>query len=405
MRSAYRSAAAASVWLASCWFGAGQAAAASCDALAGMKVGDASVTAAGNISPPFSIVGQVPAKVVSLSLPFCRVEGTIRPTADSDIRFELWLPPAAAWNSKYQGLGNGGFAGSIQYEPISWALEAGYAVSGTDTGHVGSAIDARWAPGHPEKVVDFGWRAIHETAATSKAIIEAYYGRAPAHAYFSGCSDGGREALMEAQRFPEDYDGIVAVAPANFWTQVLPTTIWDEQALVAEPGGALTAKKLPAITAAVLAACHGEDGMLDNPSQCHFDPSVLLCKETESDACLTAQQITTLQKIYSGRQDAAGNSVFPGFEPGGEANPGGWALWITGNGANAGEGSLQLAFGVGFFSNMVFEKPDWDFRRMNFDTDVKLAAAKTGQALDATDANLESIQGGGRKTDPGPWMV
>jgi hypothetical protein len=146
MRSAHRFAAAAFVWLASCWFGAGQGAAASCDSLAGMKVGDAWITAAGNISPPFSIVGQVPSKVVSLSLPFCRVEGTIRPTADSDIRFELWLPPASAWNNKYEGLGNGGFAGSIQYEPMSWALDAGYAVSGTDTGHVGSAIDARWAP-------------------------------------------------------------------------------------------------------------------------------------------------------------------------------------------------------------------------------------------------------------------
>jgi hypothetical protein len=184
-------------------------------------------------------VGAVPR---GLGLPqLGRVEGTIRPTADSDIRFELWLPPASAWNSKYEGSGNGGFAGSIQYEPMSWALEAGYAVSGTDTGHVGSAVDARWAPGHPEKVVDFGWRAIHETAATSKAVVQAYYGRTPLHAYFSGCSDGGREALMEAQRFPEDYDGIVAVAPANFWTQVLPTAIWNEQALVAEPGGALTA--------------------------------------------------------------------------------------------------------------------------------------------------------------------
>ena len=112
---------------------------------------------------------------------------------------------------------------------------------------------------------------------------------------------------------------------------------------------------------------------------------------------LIPQQISTLQKIYSGRQDAAGNSVFPGFEPGGEANPGGWALWITGNGANAGEGSLQLAFGVGYFSNMVFEKPDWDFRRMNFDTDVKLATAKTGEALDATDTNLDQFKAAGGK--------
>ena len=156
--------------------------------------------------------------------------------------------------------------------------------------------------------ISAGRAIVDETAATSKAVVQADHGRTASHAYFSGCSDGGREALMEAQRFPEDYDGIVAVAPANFWTQVLPTAIWDEQALVAEPGGALTARKLSAITAAVLAACHGEDGILDNPSQCRFDPSVRTTrKEAESDACLTPQQISTLQKIYSGRQDAAGN--------------------------------------------------------------------------------------------------
>ena len=212
MRSAYHAVVAALPWLALCSFGAGQAAAASCDSLIGTKMGDASVTASGSISPPFSITAQVPPQLVSVPVPFCRVEGVIRPTVDSDIRFELWLPPPATWNGKYEGVGNGGFAGFITYEPMARALGAGYAVSGTDTGHVASVTDARWAIGHPEKVADFGWRAIHETAAASKAIAQAYYGRAPSHAYFSGCSDGGREALMEAQRFPEDYDGIVSVA-------------------------------------------------------------------------------------------------------------------------------------------------------------------------------------------------
>jgi Tannase and feruloyl esterase len=202
MRSAHRTTAAAFVWLAFHSFGTGHAEAASCNSLAGMKMGDASVTAAGSINPPFSIMAQVPPQLVSLSVPFCRVEGTIRPTAGSDIRFELWLPPASAWNGKYEGVGNGGFAGFITYEPMRWALEAGYAVSGTDTGHVASVVDARWALGHPEKVADFGWRAIHETAVASKAIVEAYYGRVPSHAYFAGCSDGGREALMEAPTIP-----------------------------------------------------------------------------------------------------------------------------------------------------------------------------------------------------------
>ena len=397
MRSTRHATAAAFVWLALYSFGTGRAAAASCDSLAGMKMGDASVTAAGNISPPFSIVQPPPQGLVSVSVPFCRVEGSIRPTADSDIRFELWLPPASAWNGKYEGVGNGGFAGFIQYEAVGRALEAGFAVSGTDTGHVASAIDARWALGHPEKVVDFGWRAIHETAATSKAIVQAFYGRVASHTYFSGCSDGGREALMEAQRFPEDYDGIIAVAPANYWTQALPTAIWDEQAMVAEPGGALTARKLPAITAAALAACHGEDGILGDPSQCHFDPTVLLCKGADSDDCLTSRQITTLQKIYSGPQDSAGQRIFPGFEPGGEADPAGWGLWITGTGPNPGEGSLQLYFGTGYFANMVFEKPDWDFRRLNFDSDLKFAEAKTGRALDASDPDLARFKAAGGK--------
>src|SRR5579863_775523 len=152
-------------------------------------------------------MGKDPPAPVTVKAPFCRVDGSIKPSQDSDIAFEVWLPPAPAWNGKYEGVGNGGFAGSLIYSPMAWALEAGYAVSGTDTGHTGGSLDSGWALGHPEKIVDFGWRGIHETASASKSIIEAYYAKAPAHAYFSGCSDGGREALMEAQRFPKDYDG------------------------------------------------------------------------------------------------------------------------------------------------------------------------------------------------------
>ncbi len=144
--------------------------------------------------------------------------GVLKLSADSDIRFEVWLPPESAWNGKYQGIGNGGFAGSLIYRSMDRSLEADYAVSGTDTGHSGGPLDSAWALGHPEKILDFGWRAIHETAVASKAIIEAYYGELPVHAYFSGCSNGGREALMEAQRFPRDYDGIVAGAPAIVMT-------------------------------------------------------------------------------------------------------------------------------------------------------------------------------------------
>ena len=231
------------------------------------------------------------------------------------------MPPQAAWNSKYEGVGNGGFAGSLIYPSMDWALEAGYAVSGTNTGHSGGSLDAGWALGHPEKIVDFGWRGIHETAAASKAIIEAYYGKAPARAYFAGCSDGGREALMEAQRFPKDYDGIVAGAPANFWTRLLTNGVWTDQALAETPDSWISPEKLSVVTDAALKACHGENGVLDDPGQCHFDPSSLLCKAGESNECLSAPQITALKKIYSGMQDASGKSVFPGYPPGGEVGP------------------------------------------------------------------------------------
>jgi hypothetical protein len=397
MQALHRSAAAAATVLAVISFGTGRATAAGCDSLAGMKLGKATVTAAGSVSGSFGVMNQVPPLLTSVSVSFCRVEGTISPTADSDIRFELWLPPSSAWNGKYEGVGNGGFAGFITYIPMGQALEAGYAVSGTDTGHVAAVTDARWAVGHPEKVVDFGWRAIHETAVASKAIVQAYYGRTATHAYFAGCSDGGREALMEAQRFPEDYDGIVAGAPANYWTRLMANAAWDQQALTAEPGRALTAKKLPAISAAALAACHGEDGILDNPSQCRFDPSVLLCKGAESDACLTPAQVTALKKIYSGPQSTVGDAPGHGFEPGGEADPAGWGLWITGLGANPGEGSLLRAFASGFLSNIVFEKPDWDFRTLNFEADMKLAEAKTAEALNASDPDLGRFKTAGGK--------
>lgn len=397
MRPAPRATATAVVLLGLTPFAAGTAAAAGCESLAGMTLGNATITAATAITPPFSVAGKDPPKPVSISAPFCRVEGTIRPTADSDIRFELWLPPPASWNGKYEGVGNGGFAGSIVYPAMNWALTAGYAVSGTDTGHSGSPIDSRWAVGHPDKIVDFGWRAIHETALASKAIVQTYYGHTPAHAYFSGCSDGGREALMEAQRFPDDYDGIVAGAPANAWTRLVATAVWDEQALVADPGSFLPASKLATVTAAVLAACHGTDGFLDDPSRCHFDPAVLLCKSGDSDTCLTAPQVTALEKIYAGQHNAAGQPVYPGFEPGSEAGPTGWGLWITGKGPTPGEGSLQLAFGRGFFGDMVFGKPEWDFRTMNFDGDVALADQRMGDAVNATDTDLGRFKARGGK--------
>ncbi len=378
-------------------YGASGAAAASCQSLAGKIFGGVTITAATAITPPFSVMGKDPPAPVTVKAPFCRVEGSIKPSQDSDIAFEVWLPPAPAWNGKYEGVGNGGFAGSLIYSPMEWALEAGYAVSGTDTGHSGGTLDAAWALGHPEKIVDFGWRAIHESAAASKAIVEAYYAKAPAHSYFSGCSDGGREALLEAQRFPKDYDGIVAGAPANSWTRLLTNAIWDEQALAAQPGSWLSPEKLSTVTKAVLAQCHGEAGYLDDPSECHFGPASLVCKGAPSNECLTAPEAATLTEIYSGAHDAAGKSIFPGYPPGGEAGPTAWPLWITGTEPKRGAATLLYGFGTGYFADMVFDKPDWDFRSQTVSEDLAQADAKTAQTLNSTDTDLGAFRAAGGK--------
>ena len=329
--------------------------------------------------------------------PFCRVAGVLKPSADSEIQFEVWLP-SADWNGKLQGVGNGGFAGSITYAGLAAALRRGFAAAGTDTGHAGGATDAKWALGHHEKVVDFGYRAVHETTDTAKAMIAAFYGNAPKRSYFSSCSNGGREALMEAQRFPADYDGIVAGAPANNWTRLVSSGTWELQALVGDPANYIPAAKLPAIEAAALNACDAndgvKDGVIENPAQCHFDPSVLLCKGADSDSCLTEPQLASLKKIYSGPMDSKGKPIYMGYSPGGEPGGNGWGGWITGSGPGK---SLQAAFGTNFFKYMVFENPDWDVKTFAVEHDLKVADDKVGQLLNATDSNLKKFKDRGGK--------
>ena len=373
------------------------AAAADCGALAGRTFGDATIAAATNVSPPSSVVGLDPPTPVAVKAPFCRIQGTIKPSPDSNIVFEVWLPSQSAWNGKYEGIGNGGFAGSLIYAPMDWALEAGYAVSATDTGHAGRSLDSPWALGHPEKVTDFGWRAIHETALASKAIVETYYAKPPAHSYFSGCSDGGREALMEAQRFPKDYDGIVAGAPANFWTRLLANGVWTDQALAETPDSWISPEQLSVVNDAALKACRGENGVADDPGQCHFDPSSLLCKAGETKECLSAPQITALRKIYSGMQDASGKSIFPGYPPSGEAGTVAWSLWLTGADPKRVEGTLIYGFSTGYFANMVFDKADWSFHGQNPADNLARAQEKTGQTLDAANPDLSAFRDAGGK--------
>lgn len=328
---------------------------------------------------------------------FCRVVVEATPSADSSIKIEVWMP-VEGWNGRFRGQGNGGFAGEIYYRGLAMDVQQKYASAATDTGHSAVGTDARWALGHPEKVVDFGYRAIHEMTQIAKTLIKAYYGNPVQHAYFAACSNGGRQALMEAQRFPADYDGILAGAPANYWTHLLTKALADAQATTLDPASYIPSSKLPALARAVNAACDAQDGVTDgvlnDPRQCKFDPASMLCKAGDSNECLTAPQITALKELYEGPRDASSNLIFPGYLPGGEEGPGGWSTWITGTAPGK---SLLFAFGGGFFSNMVYEKADWDYKKTRVDDGLKAAEKKAAKILNSTNPDLSSFKVRGAK--------
>jgi feruloyl esterase len=363
--------------------------------VAGMRITAAALEPAG----PFSAPAGGPGPAQTLELPArCRVQGVLEPTPDSEIGFEAWMP-ATGWNGRFQGVGNGGFAGDIGLLGLANAVRAGYAAASTDTGHKAGGTDARWAFGHPEKLADFGWRAIHLTAVAGKQLAAAYYGAPVRWSYFDSCSNGGRQALMEAQRFPEDYDGIIAMAPAYDWTGLFMNFIWDQKVLSA-PGAAIPAAKTQAIAAAVLAACDTLDGVADgliaDPRACRFDPARLRCAGEETNSCLTDPQIAALRAIYRGPHASDGKRIYFGFVPGGESAPGspGWDAWIFGPRPDA---SIQSAFGTGFMKYMAGEGDSWTPSSFDFDRDAGPLVAKVGPVLNAKDPNLEPFAARGGK--------
>ena len=291
------------------------AAPATCESLAQIKVDNGEITSAQAVpAGPYTVQAMMGTRKIPVPA-FCNVKLTLRPTPDSDIKVEVWLP-ASGWNGRLEAVGNGGLAGSIGEDAMTGALWAGYATAGTDTGHTGSPVTGNWALGHPDKIVDFGWRAIHLMTVEAKALIAAYYGAPEKYAYWNGCSEGGGQGLSEAQRFPDDYDGILAGAPANYFVHLQVEGNWISQAIHENPATMIAQARLPAITAAVLAECDTldgvKDGVLEDPRQCRFDPEKLLCKGAENDSCLTATQIAGLKKVYDGaRNPRTGRADFP----------------------------------------------------------------------------------------------
>jgi feruloyl esterase len=310
---------------------------------------------------------------------FCRVTATLTPTPDSDIKVEVWLP-ADGWNGKLQSVGNAAWGGVIPYPAMAAAVAAGYATAATDTGHVGNT--AKFVPGHPEKLVDYGYRAVHEMTVAAKAIVAASYGSAAQRAYWNGCSTGGRQGLMEASRYPADYDGIIAGAPVNYRTHQLIAELWIARAVHRTEASYIPPEKYPAIHRAAVDACDADDGLkdglIDDPRACRFDPKTIECKAGDQPSCLTAPQVEAARQIYT---PAAGpttkKEIFPPLMRGGEL------VW----------GSLAapqpIAEAAEFFQYVVFDDPSWDYKALSFDTAADVADKAAGSVLNMTDPNLK----------------
>jgi len=382
-------------WVLVCFLGAQSALllAADCGGLKDLKLEHTTITLAQSVTSGVLEIEGAGAPLSDLPA-FCRVAGVLRPTSDSEIRFEVWMP-VQGWNARLLGSGNGGFAGEIWYDQFAGYLKRGFAVAGTDAGHQAEGTDASWAYGHPEKVKDFGWRAIHLTAERAKQILVAYYGKSEEKAYFDACSDGGREALMEAQRFPEDYDGILAGAPANAWSTMLPPGAGALQSLIADPKAYISDKKLPTIQKASLAACDlldgVSDGIIGDPAQCHFDPEVLRCKSGDGLDCLTQPQIDVLNTLYAGEKDAQGQTIFPGYTLGDETA---WKEWIVGEDPGS---SLSSQFVQNYFRYMVTGDPKFNILTANVGELLHESNQKAAADLDATNPDLSKFAAHGGK--------
>ncbi|HEY3044602.1 MAG TPA: tannase/feruloyl esterase family alpha/beta hydrolase, partial [Vicinamibacterales bacterium] len=363
-------------------------AASSCEAVASLAFPDAKITAAdpvaaGAFSLPGAAAGNAQQNSAFKQLPaFCRVAATLKPSTDSDIKIELWLP-ASNWNGKFQAVGNGGWAGSINYAAMAEALKRGYATSSTDSGHQGGG--GPWMQ-NPEKLIDFGYRAVHEMAAKSKAVATSYFGKAPRLSYFNGCSGGGRQGLMEAQRFPDDFDGIVAGAPALNTTGRAAFAMWIAQAVHKDEASYIPPSKYSLIHNAVLDACDAadgvKDGVLENPKQCRFDPKVLACTNGDAATCLTAPQVESVRTSYAALTNPrTRQEIFPGLEPGSEL---GWATFAS---------PQPFGLGAQMYQYMVFKDPNWDYKTLDFDRGVALTDKIENGTINTMDPNLSRFFG------------
>ncbi|MBI4907686.1 MAG: tannase/feruloyl esterase family alpha/beta hydrolase [Acidobacteria bacterium] len=351
---------------------------ASCESLAQLKLADTTITTATNVAAGSFIPPNAPnSRPIGDLAAFCRVAATLKPSSDSDIRIEVWMP-AAGWNGKFMGVGNGGWAGQISYAALVTALKDGYATASTDTGHEGAS--ARFVPGHPEKLVDFAYRAVPEMTVKGKAITAAFYDQSVKRSYWNGCSTGGRQGMKEAQMFPGDYDGIIAGAPASNWVALMTGIVWGAHAAHRNEPGNLTEANLARLHDAVLKACDASDGLkdgvLEDPTRCKFDPKVLECGS--EPGCFTPAQVAAVRMMYSGPVNPRTRQmIYPGMVPGSEL---GWDPAV---------GLQPLGIAVSHFQYVVFNNPKWAYSQLDYDSDVAQAWKLDTGLITAMDPNLK----------------
>jgi feruloyl esterase len=353
----------------------------SCETLAtlsspGIQIVQAQSVAAGTFTPA--------AGGTALDVPrFCRVTVRLKPSSDSDIVAEIWLP--ANWNTKLLALGNGGWGGSIDFASMAAALRRGYAVSASDDGHEDRG--GRFVMGHPEKLIDFAYRAEHDSTLEAKALVKALYGRVSTHAYWQGCSGGGREGLIQAYRYPDEFDGIVAGDPANIRRNAW--ALWLAVRALSDPAAFIPPSKYPMLHNAVLAACDAKDGvkdgLIEDPQNCQVDFAALQCKGADGPDCLTAHQVKTAQTMISPATTPAGKVLFPPLEPGTELRWGRMA---------GGPGPADLFLDE--YRYLVYQDPNWDWRSFDLERDAAKAEAIDGP-VDVMDPHLMAFAKHGGK--------
>jgi feruloyl esterase len=373
-------------------------AAASCESIASLALPDGKITsatlvAAGEFKPPMGgpMMGGPGGLAVFKTAPaFCRVTATLTPTPDSDIKIEVWMP-AENWNGKLVGIGNGVWAGSISYSALAEPLAKGYATVATDTGHVGSGMDAKFAVGHKEKLIDNGYRAVHEMTVKAKAFIGAYYGRKEQRSLWVSCSTGGRQGLMEAYRYPKDYDGVSSMAPANPWSRLMIGSLWTGYVTSKDDAHRIPMAKIRAIQKAFLGYCDEKDGLKDgidsDPEQCNFDPGIIQCKEGDGNDCLTAPQVEAMRAVYAGAKNTrTGEQILAGFQPGSEQQ----LTALIG-------GKEPFPVASSYFRDVVFNNPQWDYKSFDYDKDLEVSFKAAKGILDVPSDGLSKFFKSGGK--------